>query len=99
MMSMCMKYTRDEDRALQILNDGFLKVFSRIGSFRQEGALEGWIRRIVYTTMADYFRKENAYIRFMQFDLPDDRTAGANAHDQLAFEDLIRLLDRVPERS
>ncbi len=99
MMAMCMKHTRDTDKALLILNDGFLKVFKRIDTFRHEGSLEGWIRRIVYTTMADYFKKENAYVKFMAFELPEDRPTAETAHDKLAFDDLIRLLDHVPDRS
>jgi len=54
MMTMCIKYTRDEDKALLILNDGFLKVFQKIGTFRSEGSFEGWIRRLIYHTMADF---------------------------------------------
>ncbi len=96
---MCMKYTRDEDRALLILNDGFLKVFQKIHTFRQEGSLEGWIRRLVYHTLADYFKKENSYIRFIQFDLQDYQALPVQPSDQLEFQDLIRLLDRIPERS
>lgn len=96
---MCMKYTRDEDKALLILNDGFLKVFQKIGTFRSEGSLEGWIRRLIYHTLADFFKKENSYIRFIQFELPDDRQAPATQSAALEFQDLIRLLDHLPGRS
>ncbi len=99
MMAMCMKYARDEDKALQILNDGFLKVFLKINTFRGEGSFEGWIRRLVYHTMADYYKKEKTYIRFMQFELTDDRHTDTNAQDKLEFDDLVRLLDYLPDRS
>lgn len=99
MMHACMKYTRDEDKALQILNDGFLKVFKKIGDFRSEGSFEGWIRRIIYTTMADYFKKENSYIRFIQFDLPEDRIQPEQISGKLEFEDIMNLLDHIPEKS
>ncbi len=99
MMSMCMKYTRDEDKALLILNDGFLKVFQKINTFRSEGSLEGWIRRLIYHTMADFYKKEKSYIRFIQFDVPDDRQTPATQSDALEFQDLISLLDRIPDRS
>ena len=99
MMSMCMKYTKDEDKALLILNDGFLKVFQKINTFRSEGSLEGWIRRLIYHTMADFYKKEKSYIRFIQFEMPEDRQAPATQSDALEFQDLIRLLDRIPDRS
>jgi len=99
MMAMCMKYTKDEDKALLILNDGFLKVFQKLGSFRHEGSLEGWIRRLVYHTLADFYKKENAYIKFIQFDMPDHLEVTSSPSDDLEFQDLIRLLDRIPVRS
>jgi RNA polymerase sigma-70 factor (ECF subfamily) len=94
-----MKYTRDEDKALLILNDGFLKVFQKIQTFRSEGSLEGWIRRLMYHTMADYFKKEKSYVRFIQFELPEDRQTPATQSDALELQDLIRLLDYLPNRS
>jgi len=99
MMAMCMKYTKDEDKALLILNDGFLKVFQKLGSFRNEGSLEGWIRRLVYHTLADFYKKENSYIRFIQFDMPDHFEAAAPPSSDLEFQDLIGLLDKIPGRS
>lgn len=94
-----MKYTKDEDKALLILNDGFLKVFQKIGTFRSEGSLEGWIRRLIYHTMADYYKKEKSYIKFIQFELPEEKTSSTVQSDALELQDLIKLLDRIPERS
>ena len=99
MMTMCMRYTKDEDKALLILNDGFLKVFQKIGTFRSEGSLQGWIRRLIYHTLADFYKKENSYIRFIQFELPDDNHVPAPQSDPLELQDLIHLLDRIPGRS
>jgi RNA polymerase sigma-70 factor (ECF subfamily) len=99
MMSMCIRYTRDEDKALLILNDGFLKVFQKIGTFRNEGSFEGWIRRLIYHTMADFYKKEKSYLRFIQFEPADERAMPATQTDSLEFEDLVRLLDRIPDRS
>lgn len=94
-----MKYTKDEDKALLILNDGFLKVFQKIGTFRSEGSLEGWIRRLVYHTLADFYKKENSYIRFIRFEMPDEKQDQPSPSDALEFQDLIGLLDKIPERS
>ncbi len=99
MMSMCMKYTRDEDKAMLILNDGFLKVFQKVGSFRSEGSFEGWIRRLIYHTLADFYKKEKSYIRFIQIEETGIHQTPATQSDALEFEDLILLLDRIPFRS
>ena len=82
-----------------ILNDGFLKVFQKVDTFRGEGSFEGWIRRLIYHTMADHYKKEKNYIRFIQIEEAGQHETAADQSDQLEFEDLILLLDRIPFRS
>lgn len=98
-MAMCMKYTRDEDKAMLIMNDGFLKVFQKVGTFRSEGSFEGWIRRLIYHTLADFYKKEKNYIRFIQIEEAEQQHTQATQSDALEFEELILLLDRIPYRS
>lgn len=94
-----MRYTHDEDKAMLILNDGFLKVFQKIDSFRHEGSFEGWMRRLIYHTLADFYKKEKSYIRFIQIEESDERHTPEHQSDALEFEDLINLLDQIPNRS
>ncbi|NNE54591.1 MAG: RNA polymerase sigma factor [Flavobacteriales bacterium] len=58
MLGVCMRYTKDLDQAKDLLQDGFIKVFAKVGKFNQEGSFEGWIRRIVVNTCIDHFRRQ-----------------------------------------
>ena len=49
--------------------------------------------------MADFYKKEKSYIRFIQFEMPEERNVQAMQSDPLEFQDLISLLDRIPGRS
>lgn len=82
-----------------IMNDGFLKVFQKIGTFRSEGSFEGWIRRLIYHTLADFYKKEKNYIRFIQIEEAEQYQTPATQSDSLEFEELILLLDKIPYRS
>jgi RNA polymerase sigma-70 factor (ECF subfamily) len=63
MMSICRRYTRNEDQAKDILQDAFIKVFSKVAKFNFEGSFEGWVRRIVVNTAIDFTRKaKNDYL-------------------------------------
>ena len=53
-----MRYYPNPEVARDILQDGFIKVFENIRSFRFEGSLEGWIRRIMVNTALEYHRKK-----------------------------------------
>ena len=57
MMSVCMRYTNDRDTAQEVLQEGFIKIFEKIGTFDYNGSFEGWVRRIFVNTSIDYIRK------------------------------------------
>lgn len=57
MKSVCMRYTRDSDQAMDILQEGFLKVFNNLEKFTGVGTFEGWVRRIMVNLSIDRFRK------------------------------------------
>ncbi len=57
MLSACLRYIPDRDSAQEVLQEGFIKVFEKIGAFDHKGSLEGWIRRIVVNTAIDHIRK------------------------------------------
>ncbi len=90
-----MRYTRDEEVAITICNDGFLKVFKRIETFSGKGSFQGWIRRIVYHAMSDHFRKEAKYIQFMVFDDYEKESQG-EALEDLYLQDLLELVGQLP---
>lgn len=95
MMRMCLRYTQDEDKAMQIVNNGFLKVFQKIGQYSGKGSLEGWIRRIVFHALSDYFKKENRQIKFLELADRDDVSIQEGLSN-LLLEDLFKLIDLLP---
>ena len=98
MMRMVRRYTTDDDKALEILNNGFLKVFKKIHTFRSEGSFEGWIRRIIYHSVSDYFKKESGYLKFIVLEDAEQDTP-QNALNGLYYDDLISIIGQLPERS
>lgn len=57
MLGVCLRYSQSREEAEDILQEGFLKVFQSIASFRKEGSLEGWIKRIMINHALNRFRK------------------------------------------
>jgi len=57
MMSVCLRYAKNREEAKDLLQEGFLKVFTKIKNYNGEGSFEGWVRRIVVNTAIDYYRK------------------------------------------
>ncbi len=57
MLGVCMRYTKDHDRAQEVVQEGFIKVFDKLGEFDFEGSFEGWVRRIMVNASIDAIRK------------------------------------------
>ncbi len=58
MMAICMRYARSTQEAEDILQEGFIKVFNSIHSFRSEAKLETWITRIIINTALNSNRQK-----------------------------------------
>lgn len=56
-MGVCLRYTRDQDTAQEVLQVGFIKVFEKLEHFDFKGSFEGWVRRIIVNTSIDSIRK------------------------------------------
>jgi len=75
LFAVCLRYTRNQMEAEDCLQDGFVKLFTRIGDFRFEGSFEGWARRIMVNTVIEHFRKNtptNNSIEIEQITHPAD---------------------------
>lgn len=61
MLGVCYRYARNREDAEDMLQEGFIKVYSQIQQFRGSGALEGWIRRIIVHTCINVLKKNKKF--------------------------------------
>jgi RNA polymerase sigma factor (sigma-70 family) len=59
MLAICLRYLSDKAEAEDAMINGFVRVFSQLENFRQEGSFEGWIRRIVVNEALAMLRKKS----------------------------------------
>ena len=58
MMGVCLRYMKNKEQAEDALQDGFVKVFSKLNLYKGKGSLEGWVRRVLVNTCLDQIRKK-----------------------------------------
>lgn len=58
MMGVCVRYVQNRETAKDVMQEGFIKVFTHIKQFRGSGSFEGWMRRIFVTTALEHIRNE-----------------------------------------
>jgi len=58
MFAVCLRYCPNYEEARDLLHDGFVTIFTKIGQFHQEGSFEGWVRRIFVNQAMERWRNE-----------------------------------------
>ncbi|OQX72534.1 MAG: hypothetical protein B6D64_15025 [Bacteroidetes bacterium 4484_276] len=61
MLGVCLRYAKDKAEAEDILQEGFIKIFMNIKSFRSEGSFEGWMKRIIINTAITHIKQNLKY--------------------------------------
>src|ERR1051326_2508087 len=64
MLGVCLRYTKEKEDAVDVLQDGFMKVFTNISNFGNTGSFEGWVRKIMVNTSIDFYRKNKKMITY-----------------------------------
>jgi RNA polymerase sigma-70 factor (ECF subfamily) len=95
MVSVAMRYSNTNDDALDILHEGFIKIFKNMHKYQTGTSITAWIRRIIINTAIDFYRKD---IRRRSEDLDtayylstDDPDAISNMTSQEILEALQQL--------
>ena len=98
MMPLCMRYVRDRNDALELLNDAFLKVFKQLAAYdASKASLYTWIRKIVINTAIDCLRRQDRARE--QEILPVDEGGPRidnEAISKMSGDELLKLLLRLP---
>lgn len=96
MMGICLRYAGSRDEALDLLHEGFIKVFQNIGRYRAGTSLPAWIRTIIVNTCIDYYRKT---IRRRTEDITDAHFLSDDTPDVLSSLTEQEILAAVQELS
>jgi RNA polymerase sigma factor (sigma-70 family) len=98
MLALCHRYSRTTAEAEDILQDAFIKIFTKIDSYRFDSPLGAWIRTIVVNTAINHIRKDKELQYAQTIDSASNtETYAANALDGLQLEDLLALVRSLPK--
>ncbi|MEI9808877.1 MAG: RNA polymerase sigma factor [Bacteroidota bacterium] len=101
-MAICDRYTNNQEDAVEILNDGFLKIFKEIHHYQPAYAdvvssFKGWLRKIMVYTAIDHFRKNQKHKVLTELDnvVYQVEAVSENAIDKLSHEEIIRAIQEL----
>ena len=96
MVSICMRYTRNHDDAIEVLHNGFLKVYKHIHTFNAERAsLYTWIRTIVVNSAIDFLRQREKFHSDIELEKATEPAIDDDAVQRMSATELLKLVQRL----
>lgn len=98
MLGLCSRYTDSIEEAEDIMQDAFIKIFQKIDTFKGNGSLEGWMKRIMVNTALDAFRKNKNFRHSIDIDAIE-YTSETYQHvlETIGAKDLMQLMKTMPK--
>jgi RNA polymerase sigma factor (sigma-70 family) len=101
-MAICDRYANKQDDALEIINDGFLKIFREINHYQPAyddviSSFKGWLRKIMIYTAIDHFRKYHKHQMAADLDtiVYQVPAHSIDALDRISHEEIIRSVQQL----
>ena len=105
MFAICLRYCANYEEARDVLHDGFLTIFTKIGQFHHEGSFEGWVRRIFVNHAMEQYRNniklpivDVADSNDLHFAEPEVEEKDEWRAYQLTEAELLALVDELPQQ-
>ena len=97
MLTLCMRYARTKEDAEDILQEGFVQVFTRIKQVKTTEALDAWIRRIFINCALQKLRDKKNWFSLIDIDsLPDTQIINCTAEEEIDVKFLISCIQSLP---
>lgn len=97
MFSLCLRYMGDRNDAEDILQDGFVTLFSKLDSYSGEGSFEGWARKIFVNTALMSLRRNDALKMSDGLETAwEVRSDLATQLQNIGYKELTRMISSLP---
>lgn len=97
MYAVCLRYARTPADAADMLQEGFIKVFTKLDQYHFQGSFEGWIRRIMVNTALRTYQKQRFDMEHSGFEVMPDQAVEPDALSKLSEAELMSLIGKLPD--
>jgi len=98
LLGICMRYAKDKQEAEDVLQDGFIKIFSNIDKFDGKGSFESWVRRVmINTAITNYRANLKRYYQDEISDVNEYKFVGEVDESEFTIEELLGAIRKLPK--
>ncbi len=95
-MRICLRYSRSEEEAIEILNDGFYKIMTNLDKFTPGLSFNGWLRRIMVNASIDYFRRNEKHYHTVDISYLKNEASTPEVWSQFSEEEILKVVQELP---
>ena len=96
MYVVCLRYTKSQQEAEDVLQDSFIKVFKNLKGYRGESRLDYWIKRIVVNTALNSQRKKLYMYPMVDIDAVKNDFDHSKSLSSFQLEELLNMIKELP---
>jgi RNA polymerase sigma-70 factor (ECF subfamily) len=97
-MSVCIRYTKDRNAAMENINDSYMKVLDNLGDYDSSKSFKAWYSRILVNTSIDNYRRNLKHLSAISVDnIADTEEKEPDIDIELSVKDILKLFSQLPE--
>jgi RNA polymerase sigma-70 factor (ECF subfamily) len=95
-MGICLRYSRTREEAIEILNDGFVKIFTKLDHYSPGLSFKGWIRKVMINSAIDNFRRNEKHYNSLDISHVQYESNPETVLDHLSAQEIISAIQLLP---
>lgn len=95
-LSICIRYCKSKDEAYEVLNDGFMKIFTKLNMYDADKPFKFWLRRIMINTSLDHYRRNLKFYNHQGVDELQNISEDASVLQEMAYNEIISMIQQLP---
>jgi RNA polymerase sigma-70 factor (ECF subfamily) len=95
-MSVCLRYSKTREEAIEILNDGFYKIFTKLGKHDKTFSFKGWLRKVMINSAIDYFRRNEKHYNGLDISYLKYSPTTVSVIDDLSEQEIVEAIRQLP---
>jgi RNA polymerase sigma factor (sigma-70 family) len=97
LMTICLRYSSNQQEAEDMLQEAFIRVFEYIGQFKFQGSLEGWLKRITVNSSLKLLQRKKIHFTEVREEHQTVQSIDADALSNMSQDELLELISKLPD--
>jgi RNA polymerase sigma factor (sigma-70 family) len=95
-MGVCLRYSKSREEAIEIVNDGYMKIFNNLDKYTEGRPFKGWLRRIMINASIDHYRRYEKHYNTLDISYAQYQPTAEVALDRLSAEEILKAVGQLP---